>query len=70
MSTSYAYVASPGYTTVNRALSLETNVYDVRSEKMTYSGMSQTWTSDSRSAPIAHAAPWADSAWAPVFRDC
>jgi hypothetical protein len=48
MSTSYGYVTSPGYTTVNRAVSLETNVYDLGSEKMIYSGMSETWTSDSR----------------------
>ncbi len=48
MSMSYGYVTSPGYTTVNRAVSLETNVYDLGSEKMIYSGMSRTWTSDSR----------------------
>jgi hypothetical protein len=47
MSTSYGYVTSPGYVTVNKVVSLETNVYDVQSEKLIYSGMTETWVDNS-----------------------
>lgn len=43
MSMSYGYVTSPGYTTVNRVVGLETNLYDLASQKLVWSGMTQTW---------------------------
>ena len=47
VSMSYGFVTTPGYTTVERVVGLETNVYDLASEKMVYSGMTQTWMSKS-----------------------
>ena len=51
MSVSYGYVTTPGYTTVQQVVGLETNVYDLASEKMIYSGMTETWLSD---VPASH----------------
>src|SRR5262245_14737762 len=52
MSMSYGYVTSPGYTTVQQVVCLETNVYDLASQKMIYSGMTETWMEDSPSIHI------------------
>jgi hypothetical protein len=39
---SYDYVSTPGYTSVEDIYSLETNVYDLNSLKLIYSGLSET----------------------------
>jgi hypothetical protein len=51
MSMSYSYVTSPGYVTVDKGISLETNLYDLSTQKMVYSGMTQTWVD---STPAEH----------------
>jgi hypothetical protein len=43
MSMSYGYVTSPGYVTVDRVVSLETNLYDLGTQKMVWTGMTETW---------------------------
>jgi len=50
-STGYAAVSSPGYTTVNDVVTLETNFYDASKEKdaLVWSGASETWTDKSQS---------------------
>jgi hypothetical protein len=42
---------SPGYTTVNDVVTLETNFYDAAKEKdaLVYSGQSETWTDQAQS---------------------
>lgn len=52
MSASYGYVTSPGYVTTQTVVSLETNVYALTSEAMVYSGMSETWLSDTPSGHV------------------
>ena len=52
MSMSYGYVTSPGYVTTQRVVSLETNVYALLSEAMVYSGMTETWISDTPSGHL------------------
>lgn len=39
---SYAFVSSPGYIQENTIVKLETNVYDVNTEKLVWSGVSET----------------------------
>ena len=39
---SYAFVSSPGYIQENTIVKLETNVYDVGTEKLVWSGVSET----------------------------
>jgi hypothetical protein len=46
MSVGYSTMASPGYTTVKTVLSVESNLYDVNTEKMMFTGLSQAYTSD------------------------
>ncbi len=41
--TGYAMVYSPGYVTQTNAVYLETNAYDVRAEKLVWSGLSRTF---------------------------
>ena len=50
-STSYGAVVSPGYTTINNVVELETNVYDASKEKdaLVWSGQSQTWADQTQS---------------------
>jgi hypothetical protein len=47
----YGAVMSPGYTTVNDVVTLETNFYDASKEKdaLVYSGQSETWTDQAQS---------------------
>lgn len=42
-SVGFSYVSSPGYVTVHDVVSLETNLYDSASEKLIWSGLSETW---------------------------
>ena len=42
-SVGFSYVSSPGYITVNDVVSLETNLYATASEKLIWSGLSETW---------------------------
>jgi hypothetical protein len=50
-SVGYATVMDPGYTTIDRVVTLETNLYDASKEKdaLVFSGESDTWTDDSQS---------------------
>ena len=43
----YGYVHSPGYYTTHTYVLLETNLYDVGTEKLVWSGRSETWDSGS-----------------------
>ncbi len=43
----YGYVHRPGYYTSHNFVKLETNVYDVKTEKPIWSGQSETWEPDS-----------------------
>jgi hypothetical protein len=43
-STSYTTVVSPGYTYETELVNLETNIYDVASEKLIWSGLTETET--------------------------
>jgi len=52
MSTGYGYVTSPGYVTVSKVVTLETNLYDVQSEKLVWSGMTETWVDGSSDKQI------------------
>lgn len=45
-SMSYGYVTSPGYTTIERQIGLETNIYDLGSEKMIYTGMTDVFAGE------------------------
>jgi hypothetical protein len=47
MSMSYGYVTSPGYTTVDRVVCLETNLYDLGTQKLVWTGQTQTWVDKS-----------------------
>jgi hypothetical protein len=46
MSMSYGYVTSPGYTTIQRQVGLETNIYDLGNEKMIYTGMTDVFAGE------------------------
>jgi hypothetical protein len=52
-STGYSTVVSPGYTTVNDVVTLETNFYDASKEKdnLVWSGQSETWIDQSGPTP-------------------
>jgi hypothetical protein len=43
----YGYVHRPGYYTTHEFVKLETNVYDVKTEKPVWSGQSETWEPES-----------------------
>jgi Domain of unknown function (DUF4136) len=47
MSMSYGYVTSPGYTTVDRVVCLETNIYDLATQKLIWTGQTETWVDKS-----------------------
>jgi hypothetical protein len=47
-SVGYSGVYSPGYTTVSQVVSLETNLYDVSTEKLLWTGITDTWVGDDR----------------------
>ena len=42
----YSTVTSPGYVTSKTVLSVESNLYDINTEKMVFTGLSQAYTSD------------------------
>lgn len=44
----YGYVHSPGYYTTHKYVLLETNLYDVATEKLVWSCQSETWDSGSK----------------------
>jgi len=43
----WGYSHDPGYFSLNTYVRLETNLYNVQSEKLMWSGQSQTWNADS-----------------------
>jgi hypothetical protein len=44
----YSYAHDPGYSSTSTTLRLETNLYDVKTEKLIWSGESKTWSKDSK----------------------
>ena len=61
MSMSYGYVTSPGYTTVNTVVGLETNIYDLETQKLVWTGLTQSWidTSAEKEIPkVIYAVLW------------
>lgn len=49
---SYSYMTTPGYTAVEDYYSLETNIYDMNSLKLIYSGLSETGISSTASDSV------------------
>ena len=45
---SYSYARDPGYSSTSITVRLETNLYDVKTEKLIWSGQSKTWNKDSK----------------------
>jgi len=48
----YSTVASPGYTSVKTVLSVESNLYDVNTEKMVFTGLSQAYPGGDPAATV------------------
>ncbi len=44
----YRYANDPGYSSTSTTLRLETNLYDVKTEELIWSGQSKTWSKDSK----------------------
>ena len=44
----YSYARDPGYSSTSKNLRLETNLYDVKTEKLIWSGQSKTLSKDSK----------------------
>ena len=44
----YSYAHDPGYSSTSTTVRLETNLYDVKTEKLIWSGESKTWSKDSK----------------------
>ena len=44
----YSYARDPGYSSSSKTLRLETNLYDVKTEKLIWSGQSKTLSKDSK----------------------
>jgi len=44
----YSYANDPGYSSTSKTLRLETNLYDVKTEKLIWSGQSKTLSKDSK----------------------
>jgi hypothetical protein len=44
----YSYSHDPGYSSTSTTLRLGTNLYDVKTEKLIWSGESKTWSKDSK----------------------
>jgi hypothetical protein len=44
----FSYARDPGYSKTSKTLRLETNLYDVKTEKLIWSGQSKTWSKDSK----------------------
>ncbi|MBW2603501.1 MAG: hypothetical protein JRE28_04180 [Deltaproteobacteria bacterium] len=45
---SYSYARDPGYSGTSITVRLETNLYDVKTEKLIWSGKSKTWNKNSK----------------------
>ena len=48
----YSYARNPSYSSTSKTLRLETNLYDVKTEKLIWSGQSKTWSRDSKNKII------------------
>jgi hypothetical protein len=44
----YRYAHNPGHSSTSTTVRLETNLYDVKTEKLIWSGKSKTWSKDSK----------------------
>ena len=44
----YSYARDPGYSTTSKTIRLETNLYDVKTEKLIWSGQSKTLSKDAK----------------------
>ncbi len=44
----YSYSRDPGYASTSRTIRLETNLYDVKTENLIWSGQSKTFSKDSK----------------------
>jgi hypothetical protein len=44
----YSYARDPGYSSTSKSVRLETNLYDVKTEKLIWSGQSKTLSKDSK----------------------
>ena len=44
----YSYSRDPGYASTSKTIRLETNLYDVKTEKLIWSGQSKTFSKDSK----------------------
>jgi hypothetical protein len=44
----FSYSNDPGYSSTSKTARLETNLYDVKTEKLIWSGQSKTWSKDSK----------------------
>ncbi|MCD6586445.1 MAG: hypothetical protein J7K96_11840 [Desulfobacteraceae bacterium] len=48
----YGYANQPGYSSTKKIVRLETNLYDVKTEQLIWSGVSKTWNKDSKNEII------------------
>ena len=44
----YSYAHDPGYSSTSTTVRLETNLYEVKTEKLIWSGKSKTWSQDTK----------------------
>jgi hypothetical protein len=44
----FSYANDPGYSSTSKRVRLETNLYDVKTEELIWSGQSKTWSKDSK----------------------
>ena len=44
----FSYANDPGYSSTSKTARLETNLYDVKTEQLIWSGQSKTWSKDSK----------------------
>ena len=44
----YGYANQPGYSSTKKIVRLETNLYDVKTEQLIWSGVSKTWNKESK----------------------
>ena len=44
----FSYSRDPSYSSTSKTVRLETNLYDVKTEKLIWSGQSKTWSKDSK----------------------
>ncbi len=44
----FSYANDPGYSSTSKTVRLETNLYDVKTEQLIWSGQSKTWSKDSK----------------------